>query len=146
MSFSYQYGANPSIDYVRLLVSDTVDSGHIFEDAEITSAAAICRAQFQSSQRYSGSAGANLPSTPVAYLRVAALLLDILATNKARLAVTRLLDTELDFATVSKSLREQAKAYRETDDNAGAFVIIEQCNTGFTFRDRFLKQIQRQNT
>lgn len=144
MAFTYQFGANPAIDYPRLLVSDTVDTGHIFEDAEITAAAAICRAQFQSSMRYSGTSGANLPSSPVAYLRVAALLLDMLAANKARLAVTRLLDTEVDFGAVSKALRDQAKEYREIDDNAGAFVIIEQCHTSFSFVDRFYRQIQRQ--
>ncbi len=145
MAFSYQYGANSQIDYVRLLISDTQAANHVFEDAEIVMAYNIQASQFQSSQLWSGAQGAYLPSSPVSYLRVAALLLDSIASNRSRLAaITRILDVELSPEVASKSLRDQAKAYRETDDDAGAFFIIEQVNDQWSFRDRFWKQVQRQ--
>lgn len=144
MSFTYNLGANPTIDYPRMLIGDTQPTNHIFEDEEITSAYAIQAAQFQSSMLYSFGAGQNLPSSPVSYLRVAALLLDALASQKARLAVANLLDAKTDFQAASKQLHAQAEAWREVEDNAGAFMIIEQCTTTWGFLDRFYKQVQRQ--
>lgn len=143
--FTYQFGANPSIDYVRLLIGDTVCDGHIFEDSEIDSAYAIQRATFQSSMFYSGSDGANLPNQPVSYLRVAALLLDSIAGNRSRLVgVTKLLDVTLaDYGSVARSLRDQANSWREVDDNSGAFMVIEQCGTSWGFMQRFRSQVQR---
>ena len=143
--FSYALGANPTIDYPRLLISDTQASGHVFEDEEIQSAFILQTLQFQSAQFFSGPGGQNLPSSPVSYLRVAALLLDCLAADKSRLgSVTQLLDVTLDPNKAAASLREQAKSYRDTDDNAGAFAIIEQCNTSWAFTDRYWKTVQRQ--
>lgn len=147
MSFSYTFGANPSVDYVRLLISDTVDTNHIFEDSEITMAYNIQAAQFQSGMFWSGTAGVNLPATPVSYLRVAALLLDSLASNQSRLSgAIQILDVKLDLQKASQALRDQAKAYRETDDDAGAFVIIEQVQADnvWSFRDRFWRSVMRQ--
>lgn len=145
MSFSYTFGANPAVDYPRLLISDTVEDGHIFEDQEINAATLIQANVFQSAQFYSGVQGAYLPSTPVSYLRIAALLLDSLASNRARLAnVVQILDVKLDPSKASEALRDQAKNYREIDDDSGAIMIIEQVNDIFSFRDRFWKQVQRQ--
>lgn len=144
MSFTYQLGANPSIDYPRLLMSDTQSVNHIFEDEEINSLTTIVSLQFQSAQFYSGSQGKNLPTSPVSYLRVAALGLDSLAANKARLAsVKQLLDVRLDSSDAAIQLRATAKEYRDVDDDSGAFMIIEQVNDGFSFRDRFWKTVQR---
>jgi hypothetical protein len=146
MSFSYQFGNNPQIDYVRLLISDTQELNHIFEDSEISMAYSIQGAQFQSSMFFSPPAGRNLPSSPVSYLRVAALLLDSLASNKARLSsITQLLDVHLAPSVAAKALRDQAQAYRDTDDNSGAFMVIEQCPTTWAFQDRFWNQWQRQS-
>lgn len=143
--FTYQYGSNPAIDYPRLLISDTDPEKPIFQDEEIEAFTALQALQFQSSMFYSGTGGVNLPSSPVSYLRVAALALDALATNKARLAgVSKLLDVDLDLAKAAQELRAQAKAYRETDDDAGAFAIIEQTPTTWAFQDRFWKTWQRQ--
>jgi len=145
MSFSYQFGANPPIDYVRLLISDTQDTNHIFEDSEILTFAAITSGVWQSSMFYSGTAGATtLPSVPVNYLRTAALALDSIASNKARLSsITQLLDVKLSPEKAAESLREQAKQYREVDVDSMAFVIIEQCNTDWSFIERFWRQWQR---
>lgn len=145
MSFSYQFGANPQIDYIRMLISDTQCTDHIFEDSEILAAYNIQAAQFQSSMLYSGTMGASLPSQPVSYLRVAALLMDCLASDKARLGgVTKLLDVSLGQEKIAVNLRAQAAAWREVDDNSGAFMIIEQCSTTWSFQDRWIRQIQRQ--
>ena len=146
MAFSYQFGANPTIDYVRLLISDTQELNHIFEDSEINAAYQINAAQFQRSMFYSPPAGRNLPSQPISYLRCAALLLDALAANKSRLSsITQLLDVKLSPNVAAKSLREQAQSYRDVDDNSGAFMIIEQCPTVWAFYDRFWNQQQRQS-
>lgn len=145
MSFSYNLGANPAIDYPRLLISDTQSVGHVFEDEEIAAATQIQALQFQSSMFYSGPGGNNLPTSPVSYLRIAALLLDALAANKARLAsVKQLLDVKLDSSDAAIQLRATAAEYREVEDNAGAFMIIEQVNDVFSFRDRYWKTVQRQ--
>ena len=144
MAFTYNFGANPQIDYPRLLIADTVDLNHIFEDSEIQAAYQIQAAQFQTGMFWSGSAGANLPSTPVSYLRVAALLLDSIACSNARLAgVLTVLGIKMDTGKAAQVLRDQAKDYRATDDDAGAFAIIEQCNNEWSFSDRFWKTIQR---
>ncbi len=144
MAFSYQFGNNPQIDYPRLLISDTQSVDHIFEDSEILACYQICQSFFQSSMFFTVPGGANLPSSPVSYLRVAALLLDSLAANKSRLSsITQLLDVKLDPSKAAIALRDQATAYRDVDDNSGAFVIIESVNNYWSFRDRFWAQVQR---
>ncbi len=148
LMFTYNQcdGTNNTIDFVRLLISDTQDFNHIFEDSEIQGAYQIQAAQFQSAQFFSPPQGLNLPATPLSYLRVAALLLDSIAANKSRLSsIIQLLDVKLSPSVAAKSLRDQAAAYRETDDNSGAFMIIEQVNDQWSFRDRFWKQVQRQS-
>lgn len=145
MAFTYQFGANPPIDYVRLLISDTQDSGHVFEDAEITTFANIVSSVWQSSMQYSASGGlTTLPSSPVNYLRAAALALDSIAANKSRLSsIVQLLDVKLSVDKAAEALRAQATQYREVDDESMAFVVIEQCNTDWSFRQRFWNQWQR---
>jgi hypothetical protein len=151
MAFTYTSGANPPIDYPRFLISDTVQFDvngarvYAFEDAEITMAAAIESAVWQSAQFYSAPSGrATQPTVPVSWRRIAASLLDSLASNQARLQIiVKLLDVTIN-PNASRSMREQAQALRDADDNSGAFVIIEQVNDVFSFRDRFCKQVQRQ--
>lgn len=148
MAFTYNNcdGTNNTIDFVRLLISDTQDVNHIFENSEITGAYQIQMAQFQSAQFFSPPLGANLPSSPVSYLRVAALLLDSLAANKSRLAsIKQLLDVKLDSSDAAIQLRLTAAEYRDVEDNSGAFMLIEQVNDEWSFRDRFWKQVQRQS-
>lgn len=145
MSFSYQLGANPQIDIPRLLISDTQSTNHVFEDQEILMFYVVQQSMFQSSMQYAGTSGQNLPSNPVSYLRVAALALDSLAANKSRLAsVTELLDVKLSVDKAADQLRKQAAEYRDIEDNAGAFAIIEQTPTVWAFADRYWKGVQRQ--
>jgi hypothetical protein len=153
MSFSYSLGANPPIDFPRLLVSDTVALNHIFEDEEITAATAIQQSFFQSGMFFSGAGptGGNvignfvLPNPPTSYLRVAAFLLNALAANKSRLAsIKQMLDVKLDSSDAAIQCRATAQMYLDMDDNSGAFVIIEQVHDYQTFAERYWKQVQRQ--
>lgn len=159
--FTYSYGANPAIDFPRLLISDTqqylpdgVTPGYVFADQEITAMTNIVQSQFQSGMFWptpggapsGGTEGTYLPAIPVPYYRIAAMLLTAIASNKARLAsVVKLLDVTLAPEKAAKALLDGAKAYLDADDNSGAFMIIEQVNDGFSFRDRWWKQWQRQS-
>lgn len=148
MSFTYNFDTNPAIAFVRLLIPDTVDNPTknlpLFSDEEISAFYQIQAAQFQSSMFYSFQAGRNLPQQPLSYLRVAALALDTIANNSAMLVVvTKLLDVQLSTQAAAL-LAQRAQSYRDTDDNAGAFVVVEQCFTTWGTRDRFWDQIARQ--
>lgn len=151
--FTYNGGENPPIDYPRLLVSDTQQFAadgttpiYIFSDQEIGAATNIEMNVWQSAQYYSGPLGIpTLPNIAVPYRRIAATLLDALCANKARLAaVQQILDVKLAPEKAAAALAAQAKALRDADDDSGAFVIIEQVNDVFSFKDRFWKTIQRQ--
>ena len=125
-------------------MSDTVDLNHIFEDSEIVMATAIATNVWQSGMFYSGSSGAYVPAVPVSYFRIAAILLDAIASNKSRLSsITQLLDVKLSPEIASKALREQSDRYRLIDDESGAFAIAEQVTNNWTFKERFWKQAQR---
>lgn len=144
MAFTYQYGANPAIDYIRVMIGDTVDLNHIFEDSEILMFYQIASAPWQAGQFFSGVQGQTLPTPPTNYLRVAAYALNSIAANTSRLSgVTEMLDVKLDLDKTGEAIRSQAKAYLEMDDNSGAFAIAEQVTNGWTFRDRFLNTVQR---
>ena len=144
MSWTYLVPPNTQIDAVRLLISDT-DSAHpVFSNEEIELAYTIQGNVFQSAQFYSYPGGAYIPSSPVSYLRVAALLLNSLASNSARLSgVVQLLDVKLDLSKAAASLMDGAKNYREIDDDSGAIFIIEQVNNNWSFQDRWWNQVQR---
>lgn len=152
MSFSFNASnPQPQWDWVRIMIGDTVGFGpngqrvYIFEDQEIAAMAAILTQQFQSSMFYSPPAGQNLPQYPIPYLRIAALALDSMAANKSYLAsVEELLDVKLDAAKSADALRKQAQAYRDQDDNSGAFFVIETVQDSFSLYDRYWKQVQRQ--
>ena len=144
MSWSYIPGT--PVFFVRLLVPDTSESSPIFSDEEINGFMQINQAMWQSSMFYSYQNGAlNLPQTPSNFLRAAALALNSLAGNSARLAsVVGLLDVKLSPAAAAKALQDTAQRYLDMDDNSGAFAIYEQCNTVWAFRDRWIAQLQRQ--
>lgn len=152
MAFTYQFGANPPIDYPRMLVADTVQNDangnriYAFEDSEIQAATQIEMAVWQSSMFWSGPAGvANLPGLPMPWRRIAATLIDCLASNQARLSIlSSLLDAKLNPGA-TKDMMAQAAALREAEDNSGAFAIIEQVNNYWSFTDRFWKTVARQS-
>ncbi len=144
---AFTYGTDPTfINLVRLLIADTVDEGHIFEDSEIENAGFICSQVWQSTQFYNTPAGSMLAPYPLPYYRAAAILLDALAANKSRLAsAIKVLDIQINPQQAAQELRKQAASYREVDDNSGAVLIIEQCNDTFSFRQRFWSTVQRQS-
>ena len=143
--FTYNFGANPNIDYPRLLISDTDSANPIFQDSEIIAFGNIVAMTWQSSMFWTPPSGqATLPTSPTNYLRIAALALDSLAANSSRLAgVIQLLDVKLSVDKAAAALRDQADQYRKVDDESGAFVIIEQVTTDWSFRDRFWSQWAR---
>lgn len=152
-TFTYQGGANPAIDYPRMLVSDTVQFGadgttpiFAFYDEEIQSATQIELSVWQSGQYWSGPQGiANLGNSPMPWRRIAATLIDCLASNQARISlISQQLDTKLNPGAV-KDMQAQAAALRLADDNSGSFAIVEQCNDYFSFCDRYWKTVQRQS-
>jgi hypothetical protein len=152
-TFSYGFGSNSIIDPIRMLISDTQQYGPdgstpawIFADQEIQMAYAVQAGTWQSGQRWSPPTGQQtLPSVPVSPFRVAAILLESLASNKARLAsIASMLDVRLGNDKAAQELRALAKQYRQNDDESGAFAIIEQVNDVFSFRQRFWKEVQRQ--
>ncbi len=152
MSFSYNFGANPSVDIPRLLISDTQNTTAqpcIFQDEEIlTIERIVVPGVWQSSMFFSGVAGTpTLPSQPVNYLRTAAYLLNSMAANQALMSgVIQLLDVKLDVKSAAAALQKQAQCWLEIDDNAMAFVIIEQVHDTWSFEERFWSQIQRQSS
>ena len=146
--FTYDFDTNLRVANVRLLISDTINTDAqpaIFSDTEINAFYNIQQSTFQSSMFFSGSAGRDLPYSPVSTLRVAALALDSLASNASRLsAITKLLDVSLSPKEAAVSLRDQAMQYRTTDDESGAMVLFEQATTVWGFAQRFWNQYQRQ--
>lgn len=149
MAFSYDFDFNPAVAYIRLLLPDTVEDAAknlpVFQDAEIERLYTIQQMQFQSSMFFSPPAGRILPFAPVSLLRVAALGLDIIANNAAFTSlVTQLMDVKLSAKDASAMIAARANQYRQTDDEAGAFAIIEQVFTTWGFQDRFWRQTQRQ--
>jgi hypothetical protein len=151
-TFTYNGGANPNPDWLRLMVSDTQQFGpdgvtpiYVFSDQEINSMILICQAQFQSSQFYSPPSGLILPSAPIPWLRVAAGLLDCMVANSAKLsAIASILDVKLAPGKAAEWLKQQAQAYRDADDNSGSFFIVEQVNNVWSLEQRYWKQVQRQ--
>jgi hypothetical protein len=153
-TFTYEGGANPPIDYPRMLVADTVQFGSdgttpifAFWDQEIQAATQIELAVWQSGMFWSGPQGISpfTNSNVIPWRRIAATLIDALASNQARISlISSQLDTKLNPGAV-KDMQAQAQALRDADDNSGAFVIIEQVNDGFSFIDRYWKTVMRQS-
>lgn len=144
--FTYDFSSNPMVAYVRLLIPDTtaaLPNTPIFQDEEILAFYTIQASQFQSSMFFSGPAGKNLPTSPLSYLRVAALAIDTIANNAAQIGiVSKLLDVQLKDAAAILGAR--ADSFRKIDDESGAFAIVEQCQTVWATRQRYWNQVARQ--
>lgn len=141
-TYTYQYGANPTIDYPRLIIADTdVVNNPVFADEEILMAGQIDTiAVFP----MVGPAGFSRTFGTPSPRRVAATLLDSLASNTSRLAaVLKVLDVQMDSSKAADQLRAQAKALRDIELNSGAFAIVEMSYNDFTDRERVEKQFLR---
>ncbi len=141
MGATYQFGANPQIDYPRLLIADTDMTLPIFQDSEIL-AAYVIDMPFMIVPASGPTVNAAI-GTP-SYRRAAAVLLDALASNKARLAsILNVLDVKIDASSAATLLREQAQALRDTENNNGSFAIAEMVPNNFAARERVWKQLLR---
>jgi len=149
MSFTYDFDNNARIANVRLLIADTDESKAIFSDEEIEAAYRIQQATWQSGMMWGSTMGrANLPSPPASPYRVAAVLLDALASNQTKLSgvvqALEILDVKVTIGQAASAARSQAKNFREVDDESASFAIVEQVTTSFGFVDQFVKTVQRQ--
>lgn len=147
-------GTNIPGDFVRVLIPDTggntnlPNNGFIFSDQEILAFININQFQgWQSSMFWSFYAGRFLPKYPANFFRAAALALNSIAGNQARLlAIASLLDVKLqNVQQVVAAIQATAQRYLDMDDNSGAFAIAEQVQTTWNFINRYWSQVQRQS-
>jgi hypothetical protein len=145
VAFTYDFANFPVISTVRLLVSDTNAASPIFSDDEINAALNV-----ESSQGIIVGLSGYSPAVPVkqvySYRRAAALLLNALASNKARLAsIVGLLDVKLNAAAAAKALQDLAKQYIDQEASAGYFAVAEMVPNNFSMRERIVAMLYRQN-
>jgi hypothetical protein len=157
MAATYTYnncdGTNFPIDFVRVLIPDTggnvtlPNNGFIFSDQEILAFMQINQLQGWQTSMFWSYQGTFLPTYPSNYFRAAALALNSLAGNQARLlALSQLLDVKLqNVQQVVAAIQATAQRYLDMDDNSGAFAIAEQVQTTWNFIDRYWSQVQRQS-
>jgi hypothetical protein len=145
VSFTYNFTTDPVLSRVRLLIADTDASNYIFEDVEITQALYMESSQAlycspQSNPTAFPTSSVYIPQVYSPYL-AAALLLDSLASNKARIgSITQLLDVKLDPTKASKMFRDIAESYRQREQDMGHFAVAEMVYDQFTTRERILNQ------
>ena len=149
-NFTYDFGSNPAVSTVRMLISDTTNLPSppypMFLDAEINAALQITSSQgvYCSAMAFSGGAVSQPPVLVLSYYRTAALLLDALSANKALLSsVTKLLDVSLSPDKAAIQLRTTAADYRTIAANDGSFAIAEMVVNNFSARERLWKQMLR---
>jgi hypothetical protein len=141
MSFSYNLGSNPQIDAPRMLIADTDSTHPIFQDEEILLAYQIDGYKYVPPVS-SGvvNQGIGTPS----YRRAASVLLDCLASNKARLGgALKVLDIDVDLSKAAQALREAAAEMRDVENRQGVFGIAEQYLNEFAGRERLWNQFLR---
>lgn len=123
---SFTYDPATTVGQVRLSIADTVDEGHIFEDAEI-------------------SAFLGLSSQSVAY--AAARALRTIGASRALMArKLKVLDVELDTTTAAAQFINLAKSLEQSEENAGGFAIAEFAEGVFGRAERMMKERQRRGT
>lgn len=146
MSFTYSFSSNPTVAYVRLLVSDTVGTAPlpIWQDEEITAALNL----FSSQNIIIGLSGF-LPAVPppqtFSYRRTAATLLRALAANQGRMATVGLLDAKISGPAAAKALQSIADDYVQSEENDGYFAVAEMVQDAFSMRERLWKMLYRTN-
>lgn len=145
MAFSYDFQSQPLLSTVRMMIPDTVAPG-IFSDAEVNQAIYIESSQgtYASGQAVPGGNPVISPAQVYSPRRAAALLVDCLAGNSARLAIVeQILDVKIDGSKSAQWLREHAKGLRDTEANSGAFAIAEWVLDPNTAYERVWKQLLR---
>lgn len=146
MSFTYDFTANLLLSQVRMLVPDTDATHPIFNDDEVNQALYLTSSQGLYVAAQAAAGGSNRNTTPLIYSvrMAAALLIDALASNKAKLAVVeQILDVKIDPSRAQKALHEQAECLRDQERKLGSFAIAEVVTDSFSARERWYAQILR---
>jgi hypothetical protein len=146
MSFTYDFTTQPLLSRVRMLIPDTVDVGHVFEDEEVNEAIFMESSQGLYSSGMADTTGLSVqpPIQVYSIRRAAAVLVDIMAGRAgAQAIVEQILDVKLSAKAVSDALHAYATCLRETEANSGAFAIAEWVVDPFSARERVYKQILR---
>jgi hypothetical protein len=124
MAFTFDITTN--LGKVRFLISDMVDSGHVFEDATINGALSL--------------AGNDL-------YKAAALCLYSLAASKALLAKRKTAGNySEDLTAMSRECRETAKEYEQKALNTPAEAQAELINTDFNYRTIVINKDYREES
>ena len=144
--FTYDFIAAPLLSSVRMLIPDTDSTAPIFQDEEVNQAIFIESSQGLYCSGMANPTGSSV-SPPVqvySIRRAAALLVDVIAGNNARLGIIQqLLDVKLDSSKAVVALRAYADSLRQTEAMSGAFAIAEMTLDAFSARERVFKQILR---
>lgn len=146
MSFTYNFTSQPLLSQVRMLIPDTVEANHLFEDEEVNQAIYLESSQglYYSGQAVPGGNPVQSPAQVYSVRRAAALLVDSIAGNWAKLAIIeQMLDVKLNGERASAALREHAKSLRDTEAMSGAFAIAEWVLDPNTAQERVYKQMLR---
>lgn len=124
-----------------MLIADTDSTHPIFDDREIDLAYTIDAPVVFAP----GNGGTPVSYGSPSYRRVAAALLDALASNRARLSgAIDALDIKADIKSVAAALKAQADNYRKIDDESAVCAFIEVVVDTFSYRSRIWSQWQRQ--
>jgi hypothetical protein len=118
----FTFDVSTDIGKVRMLCDDTADTGHIFEDEEI-------------------SATLSLESDP---RLAAAYCLELKAAQYVRVqGQIKLLDFETNGPSLAKAMQALAKSLRDRADETAGFDWAEMVTNSFTERQRIYKQFLR---
>ncbi len=127
---------------------DTDATNPIFDDAEINAFLYMTSSQALYISGQAAVTGAQVQNPPIpqvySVMFAAALGLDAIASNKARLAaIAQILDVKLGHDAAAAALHTQAEAYRNTERNGGSFAIAEMVVDQFGARQRITNQFLR---
>ncbi len=142
---SWTYTPGTPIFYVRSLIPDTDPVKVIFTDEELNGYLFLNSSQglYSSGQAWPIGTTQTMPVQVYSYYRAAAQAIDVIASNRARLAtVEMILDVKLNPGIAAKTLHDIAEGLREQDENM-SFGIVEQVFDPFSARERAINQLLR---
>ena len=144
MSFTYTPGT--PVFYVRSLIPDTNSTKAIFSDEEINGFLFLESSQglYVSGMANPSGNALQVPVQVYSYRRAAAMAIDVIASDRGRLAaLEQLLDVKIDGAKASEALHTIAESLREQEENIGNFAIAELTYDPFAARERAINQMLR---
>ncbi len=142
---SFTYDPMTPIFFVRSLIPDTNPSAFIFSDEELNGYLFLESSQgiYTSGQAWPNGTRAAMPVQVYSYRRAAAMAIDVIASDRAKLAtLQQVLDVKIDGGKAQVALHEIAESLREQEDNT-SFAIAEMVPDPFAARERCLNQLLR---